>query len=71
MRGTIGAQKTYVLNESADGNVVSSSWTRAQRNTRTRHESNTAIVIRTCERPIQRHGEVRRNKQGRSDAKHG
>ena len=57
--GKIGIQKTYVLNARADGKAISSCGTPAQHNTLTRHEGHTAIVIRTCKRSIQRHGEVR------------
>jgi len=67
----VGVQRTYVLNERADRNPVSSYETPAQRCALTGHENNAPIVIRTCERPVQRHGEICRNKQGRSDAKHG
>jgi len=70
---TTGVRKTYVLNERADRNPVSSYGTLevSADLALTSHENNTAIVIRACECSIQRHGEVRGNKQGRSDTKHG
>jgi len=71
MKEKIGVQKTYVLSARADEKVISSYGTPAQCNPLTRHEGHTTVVIRTRERSIQRHGEVRWNIQGRSDTEHG
>ena len=69
--GTTGVHRTYVLNARTNRNPMSLYETPAQRYALTSHENSATIVIRAGEWPIKRHGEICRNKQGRSDAKHG